>query len=316
MSEKVLSIHYDDPHPVHKAWFEEVGERKRLEIGHDPSITNILRYALKAREVPECDVLICEGSVALRTGVVKKLFNPGLKLVRLVADQDLYEIAEGKRSGTEHRITHSFLDGVIANSEFMKEYAEDFTGLDVEVVHPFVPNLEEFLDFENEYTERKEICFVGYNYPNKNVESLVEAVRGTDYKLHIVGKGHDEREQENVEVHGFVENLTKIYSQCDLYAQPSDGEAFGVAPLEAMAAEIPAIVTDTTGLKTTVQEIDEELVAETSVEGLRKTIERFYNKEIEERKSISQEAREKASEFTEEKSLQNFRNAVESIVLR
>ncbi|MFB6144227.1 MAG: glycosyltransferase family 4 protein, partial [Candidatus Nanohaloarchaea archaeon] len=64
------------------------------------------------------------------------------------------------------------------------------------------------------YKETKEICFVGYNYPNKNVDALVEAAKNTEYTLHIVGKGHEERNAENIKVHGYVENLEEIFSTC------------------------------------------------------------------------------------------------------
>lgn len=304
---RILSIHYDDAHPVHKAWFEEVGDVQRLEINHEPSWTNIFRYFLKASKVSsEYDAIICEGKVGLRTALIKKILNPKLKLIRLVADQGLYECSEGLKADIEERITHRFVDGAIANSEFMKKYAEEYIQGPVEVATPFIPDLEKFKSMKKEYEQTKEICFVGFNYPNKNVDALVEAVKDTDYTLHIVGKGHEERKQENIEVHGYVEDLGNIFSKCDLYVQPSRGEAFGVAPAEAMAAGIPAIVTESTGLKSFLTEVSETLVSSHKVCDLKKSINRFYELEYSDRHEFSENSRSVASKFTREASLEGF----------
>ncbi|MBC5792915.1 MAG: glycosyltransferase family 4 protein [Nanohaloarchaea archaeon] len=311
---KVVGIHYGEPHEVHKVWMDAVGETKRLDIDHEPSITNIIRYALKVREVPDADVIICEGGVELRTAVVKKLLNPGTKIVRLVADQGLYEVEEKDRNGFEQKLLNRFVDGAITNSEFMKNYAEKFIDAPIEVVHPFVPDLERYLENNREYKETQEICFVGYNYPNKNVDVLVEAVKDLDVKLHIVGKGHDQRDDENVIVHGFVDDLEEVYDRCDIYVQPSDGDAFGVAPAEAMAYGIPTIVTDTTGIKNLIGELDEKLVAETSVKGIKGAIKSFYEKSFDERNQLSEKMREKVSVLSKDRSQKSFRDKFEKIV--
>lgn len=316
MSEpKILSIHYDDAHSVHKAWFEEVGDVQRLEIDHEPSWTNIFRYLLKAREISsEYDVIICEGKIGLRTALVKKLFNPETKLIRLVADQGLYECSEGLKSDVEEKITHRFLDGAIANSKFMKQYAEEYIQGPVKVVTPFIPDLEKFQSMKKEYEETKESCFVGYNYPNKNVGALVEAVKDTEYTLHIVGKGHEERDAENIKVHGYVEDLEEIFSKCDLYVQPSRGEAFGVAPAEAIAAGIPSIVTESTGLKEFVEQVRESMVSGSSSEELLETIENFYKIEEEERAQIAENLSETVQGLTKKRSINNFSQKLSKII--
>jgi glycosyltransferase involved in cell wall biosynthesis len=312
---EILSIHYDDAHPVHKAWFEEVGDVQRLEIDNEPSWTNIFRYLWKAKEVSsEYDAIICEGKVGLRTALVKKIFNPNLKLIRLVADQGLYECSEGLKSDIEEKITHRFVDGAIANSEFMKKYAEDYINGSVKVVHPFIPDLEKFRSMKKDYQETKEICFVGYNYPNKNIDALIEAVKDTEYTLHIVGEGHEERDAENIKVHGYVENLEDIFSKCDLYVQPSRGDAFGVAPAEAIAAGIPAIVTESTGLKEFIEPARENMTSGSSSEELLETIENFYEIEEGERARIAGNLSDIIQVLTEENSRNDFSQEVSKII--
>lgn len=47
---------------------------------------------------------------------------------------------------------------------------------------------------------------------------------------------------------GTVEAMAELYAAADVFVFPSRWEAFGVALLEAMAAGLPAVVTDTTGI--------------------------------------------------------------------
>ena len=48
---------------------------------------------------------------------------------------------------------------------------------------------------------------------------------------------------------GTVEEVHELYAAADVFAFPSRWEAFGIALLEAMAAGLPAVVTDTTGIR-------------------------------------------------------------------
>ena len=314
-NKKVLGLYYDEIHPVHKAWFEEVGDLKGFSIDPDQNpISKMLKYIWNTRKIPdEYDVLLCESKIPLRTAFIYKIFNQDTEIILLVGEQNLYDCVEKGRNDFEEKITHSFVDGAIVNSEFIKKYAEMYIDGEIPVVEPFIPNLEELLEVEREYEETKEICFVGYNYHNKNVSSLVEAVEDTEYTLHIVGKGHLDYDQENVKVHGYVEDLTEIYDRCDLYVQPSDGDAFGIAPLEAMAYGIPAIVTETTGSKNIVAEVDEDLVTKSSSSELRSAIDNFYSMDLSTRKSLSSKSRELVNKHEKEKSITEFREAIEEL---
>jgi glycosyltransferase involved in cell wall biosynthesis len=313
---KILGLYYDEIHPVHEAWFQEVGDLKGFSIDPDQNpISKMLKYIWNAKKIPDkYDVLLSESKIPLRTAFIYKIFNRDTEIILLVGEQNLYECVEKGRNDFEEKLTHSFVDGAIANSEFMEKYAERYLDGEVPVVEPFIPGLEELLEVEREYKETKEICFVGYNYPNKNVSSLVEAVKDTEYKLHIVGKGHPEYDQENVEVHGYVEDLTKIYDRCDLYVQPSDGDAFGIAPLEAMAYGIPAIVTETTGAKKFLEKLPDFFISNSNSESLKTSIEKFYSVKFNERENLARKSRETVSRFTEESSLKNFTKKLGGII--
>jgi len=107
------------------------------------------------------------------------------------------------------------------------------------------------------------ILFVGNLEPKKNLERLIRAFdllkRNTDipHKLVLAGKKGWKYQSVfdtvaglkiNSEVifTGYVplEDLPAIYSMADLFAFPSLYEGFGIPPLEAMACEVPVLVSD------------------------------------------------------------------------
>lgn len=313
---RILGLSYDKCHPVHKVWFEEVGDVKELKIENDPSITNIIRYAIKSREIDDkYNVILCEGKVPLRTAVVKKIFNPKLKIITLVADQELFDCVEKGENDLEERILYKFVDGAIVNSEFIKQYAEKYIDAPIETVTPFVSNIEKYLEIEKDSYNNRKILFVGYNYPNKNIENLVEAVKRIEnLSLDIVGKGHKEYQNDDITVHGYQEDLTQFLKNADLYVQPSHGDAFGVAPAEAMAAGIPVIVTQTTGIKDIVSEVDTNLVRRHNIKGLEEGIRYYYSLNQDDRKKIGEELRSRAETLTEKGSKADFKNKVNKLL--
>jgi glycosyltransferase involved in cell wall biosynthesis len=102
---------------------------------------------------------------------------------------------------------------------------------------------------------------VGRLRAEKNVRMLVELEKKlleagyTNFRFLIVGEG-DEREylQKNMktaEFTGFLEGeaLSEAYANMDVFVFPSDTDAFGNVPQEAMASGAPAIVSDKGGPK-------------------------------------------------------------------
>ena len=91
-------------------------------------------------------------------------------------------------------------------------------------------------------------------YP-KNQQYLIRAfekLRGRNFELHIYGTGIQKNELEqliaqtgaNVLLKGEVKNASRLLNQYDLYVMPSEFEGFSLSILEAMAMEIPMLVSD------------------------------------------------------------------------
>jgi glycosyltransferase involved in cell wall biosynthesis len=106
----------------------------------------------------------------------------------------------------------------------------------------------------------QEVLFIGIEFERKGGWQLLEAWQGVRRKrpgavLHIVGPHRlslPARWKAGVVVHGYLDKLSPepaatlegLFQRCCLFVMPSLYEPFGIAPLEAMAHQLPAVVTD------------------------------------------------------------------------
>jgi alpha-maltose-1-phosphate synthase len=116
-----------------------------------------------------------------------------------------------------------------------------------------------------EHPPGRQLLFVGVDFERKGGAILLEAFRAVkarfpDSVLHIVGppKLHIPASQsQGVVHHGFLDKshpadqviLQQLLSTCSIFVMPSLHEPFGIAPLEAMLHELPAVVTDAWALR-------------------------------------------------------------------
>lgn len=172
---------------------------------------------------------------------------------------------------------------IIVNSHHMThELKSQFNIPDDKIrMIPNGTNPEEFeLDFDAAplrnsyaYEHQKIILYVGRLVNEKGVQVLLEAAPtvlqnypGTQFL--IVGTGYFMEELQakaqhlgvhhNVRFLGYVsdDDLLQHYKIADVVAIPSLYEPFGIVALEAMAARIPAVVSDTGGLRDFVQHME------------------------------------------------------------
>ncbi|HMU10990.1 MAG TPA: glycosyltransferase [Ferruginibacter sp.] len=89
----------------------------------------------------------------------------------------------------------------------------------------------------------------------KNQQYLIKAfekLKGEKFELHIYGIGVLQKELEqlikesgaNVVLKGEAKNASRLLSQYDLYVMPSEFEGFSLSVLEAMAMQIPMLLSD------------------------------------------------------------------------
>jgi len=120
--------------------------------------------------------------------------------------------------------------------------------------------------------------FVGRNHPKKGLETLIEATRILSSKnsrpfiVELVGRNVDQlasttnrlgiaqifslrgeiRSGRSFQEHPSQE-LAELYQQADVFVLPSLLESFGVVLIEAMAAGLPVITTDTDGCRDVIR---------------------------------------------------------------
>ena len=110
-----------------------------------------------------------------------------------------------------------------------------------------------------EFCERGVIyCCMARLSPEKNLETLIEAIRVTDNaKLLLFGDGPEREKLEKlvewnpdkVMFAGFDKNSRQYLPYVDVYVQPSLTEGMPISVLEAMSAGVPLLLTDVGGMK-------------------------------------------------------------------
>lgn len=128
------------------------------------------------------------------------------------------------------------------------------------------------------------ILTVGNCSPIKNHQSLIKAIAGLKNKdivyLHIgIEKDNSEQElakslgiAEKIRFVGFKSDILPFLQAADLYVMPSTHEGFGIAAIEAIATEIPVLLSNVPGLKDFAQIFNGLNYCEPTTESLQKTL--------------------------------------------
>lgn len=142
----------------------------------------------------------------------------------------------------------------------------------------------------------KKILFLSRIHPKKGLDLLLQAMkellkRHHDAELIVAGSGSPKYEKEikklthslglsdHVQFLGFIEGEKKqqLFRDASFLALPSHDENFGMAAAEAMAAELPVLVSDQVGIWPDIQEYNAGVVVRCEIgsikEGLEKLIE-------------------------------------------
>jgi len=148
-----------------------------------------------------------------------------------------------------------------------------------------IPNYIEtslFRPISNGSISLKRICFVGRLEEQKNLFALLEAVRGLDVELVMVGSGRlSERLRKEVNFRGlavrFLGNvqhreLPKILNNAEAFVLPSFYEGHPKALLEAMACGLPVIGTDVPGIREIIRHRETGFLCGTSSDEIRAAI--------------------------------------------
>lgn len=333
-------------HPAHRGFARAVGatDVPMTQPEGPPAIDSPLAADLVSAMVsplPERDVYILENDSALYLAPRIRGEHPGSKIIhlaaadRLIAERGSALVEETRRRSTTRRLEvlidrHllrqflAYCDGVIAVSELVADRLRPHVTpeMSVRVVNPYIqPAVYGRLRTVAPDLDSTRAVTIGQWRAHKGVEQLVEAwpevrERQPSAELRIIGSGHPARYAgtPGVSVCGFVDDIETELSNASLYVHPAYIEAFGVSVVEAMCAGLPALVTETTGARVAVENVDDSLLTTASSQSLAATVSRYFATDLRRRSELSRRSREASQSYTEAIQLPRFRNEFQSLV--
>lgn len=318
---EVLFIHTPAFHQAHRVFAKAINA-DCLEVYFGEFNGKFGRFFLALKygwRYPDYEYYILEGGIPLFPMMIKKLTkNHRSKVIGLLADETVVNFTERLPyySPIEvfiHKVSSRYLDGAIAVSPMIKEYAQRYLKIPIKVVRPCIEERTfEKLGKIKPNLEEKAIANVGYAKPSIGMDILVKAfeILG-EGKLYVVGKGHP-KDYENVKgviVLGWVNDLSEVFKNISLFVHPARCGANPVATLEAMRAGVPTIVSTKTGTKDIVLEVEQEfkeefgyydgskMVIPPNPIEVAKSIKWYFNLPIEAKEFLSECFREKSKRF-------------------
>jgi rhamnosyl/mannosyltransferase len=220
-------------------------------------------------------------------------------------------------------------DKVIVFTESQAQVIQQKYGVEPQRIS-IIPNAVQedfFIEKKREIRQKPRLLFVGRLSVQKNIQQLLYALQGVSdqFKTDIVGDGELREELEglienlklvNVTFHGHTtgKKLLKFYEQADIFVLPSEREGMPLVLLEAMAARLPIVATNVTGISDLVLN-DENglLVPYGDFKVLQTALLKLHSDKIVYEK-MSQTSRRLAKQYSWEKIIKQFEHLYETSV--
>lgn len=122
-----------------------------------------------------------------------------------------------------------------------------------------------------------------------------------------------ENHRKSLKFAGKVENIEDFMQASSLYLHCSNGDAFPTASVEAMTAGLVPLVSEWTGTKQIVDEIDTKLVVPMDSQEISKRILWYFELSTKEKEKLSITSREASKNFTEEESIRHYKSVFDLI---
>jgi len=113
---------------------------------------------------------------------------------------------------------------------------------------------------------------------------------------------------------GRRDDIEGVLQGSSLYLHCARGDAYGISVLEAMCAGVVPIVSEWTGTKEVVAQVDKRLVVPLQAEEIAKRILWYFEIGAEDRKALSERCRDVVANYTEERAVQSFQEAFRKMV--
>lgn len=197
--------------------------------------------------------------------------------------------------------SYKIADKIIVTSQKDKDFIIERYRISEEKII-VIPNFVETDTFKPlEVKKEKRLIFVGRLDKQKNLFSLIDAVKDLDVKLVLIGKGpleealNDKVKEERIENVVFAgvipnERLPEELNKSEIFILPSFYEGNPKTLLEAMACELPVIGTDVVGIREIIKHKENGYLCGTLAESIKEAItDMMKNEEL--RRKMGENAR-------------------------
>ncbi|MBI5223477.1 glycosyltransferase family 4 protein [Candidatus Micrarchaeota archaeon] len=337
MSKDLLAI-LAGTHPVHLRYVDELGS-DRFFLPNRAQKKQFLPF--KAFSFLQSSFSIPGGYRTLFTEncyfypALKKRF--GLlksKIINLNSGPLFYNILHNHLSSAESRLLLNLcseVDGFLVQGRFGRRIMEQ---LDIQtplrITYPFILDgiYSELTATNPQLNGETLTIFATNDFYYKGIDILMDAFSKVckakpNVKLNIGGNlsapllldfANKFGIRGNLNLLGFVPNVSSFLGASSLYVQPSRGETFGVAVLEAMAAGVPAIVSQDAGVSEVVESVDSTLISSLDSDTLAKKILDYLDLSDSKKQSLSKKSRLAAATFREKPMCADFKKQFLSLL--
>jgi len=223
------------------------------------------------------------------------------------ARQHGFDSVEARQARAAEREVFTAADCAVVTTQSMRQtLLERYRILPGQVtVIPNFVDTELFRPAGNGSLRSKRLCFIGRLEEQKNPSALLEALRGLDVELSIVGSGtlserlREEARKNRLTVR-FLGNvphrkLPEILNSSALFVLPSRYEGHPKTLLEAMACGLPVVGTDVSGIREIIRHRENGYLCGTSPTEIRAAVQELLA-DMDLRERLGRSAREFAVE--------------------
>ena len=333
------------PHPLHGRFAETVGGefvfidfRMRWQDQNRSILYRMVSSFVCAATLPkrrEYDVILVD-NLHIAPVLMKLLFlRKEQKIVVHLGSHTLYFLHSHRFSHMVERIhvwALSHYDALMCEGRMAAEIAQGLLG------DRCPPTYETFLGPPAERSQAltalqpaldgKVILFISsgpgpFRMHYKGLDLMIDAFaiaasRDPDLEFNILGdwdrevverclSGIPEDVRGRIHFRGRVDDIENWMEKASLYLHCSRGDAFPTATVEAMTAGLVPIVSEWTGTRQIVGEVDARLIAPTDPSSIAERIEWYFDLDESERRRLAVECRRLAQAYTEEKARSHYK---------
>jgi glycosyltransferase involved in cell wall biosynthesis len=326
--QKTLMI-YNGDNPVHRAFGDSVNAvpyviRERV-MKKQFAPVKMLRLLKNSLSVPRGFPIILAESAYYYPAIKKRAHLLDSKIVNINCGPLIFNILKKRLGGMERAVLLSLLkevSGHLVLGEYGREILNKADpGKPLRVVYPFVSdNRMNALKKLKISLNANNITILATNDIHcKGLDIAIEAFnkvfeKRKDVVLNIAGnvdiaklRGLNLKKSGRIRFLGVVTDVAALLARTSLYIQPSRGDTFPVASLEAMAAGIPTIVSEETGTKEVVEKVRKDFVVPLNSAALANKIIEYFEMREDEKRKLGEEFRKAAEPFNEKEQLENFK---------